>query len=507
MSDKSADSGQHALRERLKTLVEGISKTLEAGEYVDSAVTDTLVSTLQQYKERTGGNDMLHALLNPDADSAQASMVHEEGAEAEDVEPVDYAAFFQYDRSVIATVDAFSQRCLDLVEICKDGTQFSWSHAFHCSKQALEAEGLIRVDAEANPDTEAEQERPPTGMASRANSRAAATRASNAGTYFLPRFPPAVNVKRSLVEVERSYRRLFDSLANVDYHILDVKVTRWHEDLSRYRRTIKDLDVFLENVIRSAFELSNSIQERVLLLESFSHIGVRRTIRQVNICLSLSIYIYLQTVRNALFGPPVNKRVLTAAKGYLTVPPARPFKSRVWQITLGSSAACTLLVLVLTLVTTKWWLVLLVPALLFLFALLLVALNIHRSVRPSEYPPCVPTNQDLRDFTRTSPLIQIGQDIWVKQNQLSFMETEFGCKMTVIRDGDSLVVISPVEIDPEVIQQIDELGTVRAVYSPSPIHTLFIQSAADAWPSADIFVPEIIFRRSDITLPERAIPM
>ncbi|GIQ84698.1 hypothetical protein KIPB_006246 [Kipferlia bialata] len=75
MSDKSADSGQHALRERLKTLVEGISKTLEAGEYVDSAVTDTLVSTLQQYKERTGGNDMLHALLNPDADSAQASML------------------------------------------------------------------------------------------------------------------------------------------------------------------------------------------------------------------------------------------------------------------------------------------------------------------------------------------------------------------------------------------------------------------------------------------------
>lgn len=105
------------------------------------------------------------------------------------------------DSSIFAHIDAFLQRCSDLLEACE--AQLQW-----------------------------------------------------APTSPLPVFggTKGPEIHKSIVDIQASFQKLVSALRTLSYNILDVKATRWHDDFNVFKGGIKDLEVMLTNVIQMAFD-------------------------------------------------------------------------------------------------------------------------------------------------------------------------------------------------------------------------------------------------------------
>ena len=114
---------------------------------------------------------------------------------------------FAYDENAIfAHIDAFVQRCRDLSEICEAQIQF-----------------LRKSGSKRRP-------MPTFG-----------------GTY-------GHEIARSLMDVESSFQRCLDRLRNLDYDVLNVKVTQWHDDFNTFKQAVKDLELRVQNIITGHWE-------------------------------------------------------------------------------------------------------------------------------------------------------------------------------------------------------------------------------------------------------------
>ncbi|CEL98551.1 unnamed protein product [Vitrella brassicaformis CCMP3155] len=131
--------------------------------------------------------------------------------------------------SIFAQVDAFVQRCCDLLEVCEGQLQF-----------AAKARGIE-----------------------------------------LPRFggARAPEVIKSLNEIETSFLNNVAKLRNLSYYILDVKTTRWHDDYSHFKNQMKDLEVMYMNVITSAFEGVSTAEAAIELFDAFFSLSKRPRIK------------------------------------------------------------------------------------------------------------------------------------------------------------------------------------------------------------------------------------
>ena len=129
--------------------------------------------------------------------------------------------------SIFAQVDAFMQRCRDLLEVC---------------------EGLVHF-----------------------------TRSSEGKKKPIPCFPGCrgPEIARSLREIEATFEKHLGGLKVVKKGILNVKNPRWHDDYNRFRAGIKDLEIMMQNVITSAFEVATTVQEGVELLDIFEQFNSR----------------------------------------------------------------------------------------------------------------------------------------------------------------------------------------------------------------------------------------
>ncbi|XP_076145705.1 dynein axonemal heavy chain 2 [Alosa pseudoharengus] len=134
--------------------------------------------------------------------------------------------------SIFALVDAFVQRCKDLLEVCDCQQQF-----------ARRAEGH---------------------------------------QVPLPCFGgrQGAEVTRRLLEMEAAFDKSLQILRSVRKGILDVKNTSWHDDYNRFRAGVKDLEVMMQNLINSAFETVNTVEEGVQLLDVFQHLSAREAIKR-----------------------------------------------------------------------------------------------------------------------------------------------------------------------------------------------------------------------------------
>ena len=75
--------------------------------------------------------------------------------------------------------------------------------------------------------------------------------------------------------------------------------------------------------------------------------------------------------------------------------------------------------------------------------------------------------------------------IWIATREVRFFGVETGSRMTVVRlSGGGLFVHSPVALDPELRQEVDDLGEVRAVVAPSLFHHLNVGAWMAAYPKA-----------------------
>jgi len=129
--------------------------------------------------------------------------------------------------SIFAQVDAFMQRCRDLLEVCEGQVHFA--------------------------------------------------RSSEGKKKPIPCFPGCrgPEIARSLREIEATFEKYLGNLKAVKKGILNVKNTRWHDDYNKFRAGIKDLEIMMQNVITSAFEVATTVQEGVELLDIFEQFNSR----------------------------------------------------------------------------------------------------------------------------------------------------------------------------------------------------------------------------------------
>jgi hypothetical protein len=101
---------------------------------------------------------------------------------------------------------------------------------------------------------------------------------------------------------------------------------------------------------------------------------------------------------------------------------------------------------------------------------------------------------------RDSPLSQLGEDIWIAERPQRFYGLEVGTRMTVIRLADgSLLLHSPIELDPEVRRELDAIGRVRFAVAPNRVHHLYAGKVADAYAEARLWVaPGLERKRADL---------
>lgn len=79
----------------------------------------------------------------------------------------------------------------------------------------------------------------------------------------------------------------------------------------------------------------------------------------------------------------------------------------------------------------------------------------------------------------------IDQDLWVAEQPLRYFGLGIGTRMTVIRlRGGALVVISPIQVNDDLMGELNELGTVRHIIAPNLYHYLFAAEFKAAYPAA-----------------------
>lgn len=54
-------------------------------------------------------------------------------------------------------------------------------------------------------------------------------------------------VTKALLGIQDSFEAQIDKLRNLDYTVLDVKTSRWHDDYNSFKDVVKDLEVLSLN--------------------------------------------------------------------------------------------------------------------------------------------------------------------------------------------------------------------------------------------------------------------
>ncbi|KAI9197259.1 dynein heavy chain and region D6 of dynein motor-domain-containing protein [Polychytrium aggregatum] len=155
--------------------------------------------------------------------------------------------------SIFAQIDAFVQRCRDLLEVCEGQIQF-----------ARKIEG-----GEKSP---------------------------------IPIFSGSrgLEITKSLEDIELAFEKQITTLWNIRKYILDVKATRWHDDYNNFKQCVKDLEVMTQNVIISAFEGVSTVEASVELLEIFHHLAKREAIKRTVEKKTADVYALFMTELNTV---------------------------------------------------------------------------------------------------------------------------------------------------------------------------------------------------------------
>ena len=128
---------------------------------------------------------------------------------------------------LFAQLDAFVQRCRDLLEICDGRIQFT-----------------AELDSHEFGGTNGNE------------------------------------IKTALKAIGHDFKKEVKNIHQLRYDILDVKKSTWHDDFNSYKTAIKDLDLMWCNIITKAFEPIQQVEFAVNLLGTFSKLARRDMIHR-----------------------------------------------------------------------------------------------------------------------------------------------------------------------------------------------------------------------------------
>ena len=97
-------------------------------------------------------------------------------------------------------------------------------------------------------------------------------------------------------------------------------------------------------------------------------------------------------------------------------------------------------------------------------------------------------------------LRRLAENLWIAERAQSFYGLEVGTRMTVIRLADaSLLLHSPVLLDPELRRELDSIGRVRFAVAPNRVHHLYAGKVAETYPQARLWIaPGLELKRPDL---------
>ena len=87
-------------------------------------------------------------------------------------------------------------------------------------------------------------------------------------------------ITKSLLGIRSSFRKHIQDLSNLSYPILDAQSTKWLEDHGKFKNGIKDLELVVVNIMNTAFATVSTIENGVEMLEAFSYLAKRDTIKR-----------------------------------------------------------------------------------------------------------------------------------------------------------------------------------------------------------------------------------
>jgi len=191
--------------------------------------------------------------------------------------------------TIFARLDSFVQRCCDLLEIAEEQIQFA---GFSKNRSNLNFEddtihGGLGAPTAMGTGAAGAGGGGPGGMGGPmmgmgvGGAAAAQTQNVIQMSPDLPKFSGAKagEIMRSLFEIETNFLKQVAKLRAVDYDILDVKSTKWHDDFSTFKIIGKDLEVLYSNIINSAFESVSTVASCVQVFDSFYILSKRERIK------------------------------------------------------------------------------------------------------------------------------------------------------------------------------------------------------------------------------------
>ena len=142
------------------------------------------------------------------------------------------------DASIFAQIEAFVQRCRDLLEVCEGQIQF------------------VRKSS-----------------------------VTKGAPGPLPKFggTRGEEITKQILTIQENFEAQIERLRHIqanDYEILDVKTSKWHDDYNFFKNQVKDLEVMYTNVMNTAFDGTSHVKDGVALLETFYMLAKRDAIRQ-----------------------------------------------------------------------------------------------------------------------------------------------------------------------------------------------------------------------------------
>lgn len=100
----------------------------------------------------------------------------------------------------------------------------------------------------------------------------------------------------------------------------------------------------------------------------------------------------------------------------------------------------------------------------------------------------------------TTSLKSIDTDIWTVDSSHNFLGIDFGGRMTIFRlNSGNLILHSPVIIDNELKNEINEIGNVKYIVAPNKFHHMHLEQCITLFPDADVLcAPGLSVKRKDI---------
>jgi dynein heavy chain len=85
---------------------------------------------------------------------------------------------------------------------------------------------------------------------------------------------------QNLKDLETMFLKHLQNIKNLDYDILDVKITKWHDDYGQYfKDQCKSLEIMYQNIITLAFKNVSSVSDAVEMLENFDSLAKRPLVK------------------------------------------------------------------------------------------------------------------------------------------------------------------------------------------------------------------------------------